>query len=156
MRITSDAVTSARTGIPTYAVAEEDRKVSWTIDVQSLKAMEKWDALPPEERRRRLGLWQMGQRDALADYNGAAAGDDCSWLEQHAIVARNALRNYVGSVEVPRRFFRAYAGQVEGWMGWIEVNGKPEAWIASDGEVVDLSRISFADGEPAAVAPAIQ
>jgi len=83
MKISGDAETSARTGVPTYCVQEEDRNVTWTLSRASLEEMAEWDGFTEEKRRREIGAINFGTVHP-------------SWYEMHAIVARHALRNYLG------------------------------------------------------------
>lgn len=87
MKITGDAVLSARYSHPTYLVSEEDRKVCWTFRVRDLDEMAPWDSKPLEEQRLHL---------ASGAWTSWTTSQDPSWCELHAVVARNALRNYLG------------------------------------------------------------
>jgi hypothetical protein len=64
-------------------------------------------------------------------------------IEQAQLWAETARR-----IAHPATVFRRYSGKVPGWMGWIEWGGVLEAFVAEDGEIVPISRISFEAGEP--------
>lgn len=104
MKITPNAETSARTGIPHYDVREEDRHVSWTISAKTLSDMREWDRLSSQEQKVRLRAKEDGVGDEgakmlgfLPEYSPA----DLSWYELHAIVARNSLRHFLGLETAP-------------------------------------------------------
>lgn len=101
MKIKGEPGMSASSGVPTYAVIEEDRAVTWTIDTKQLEEMAGFDALDDDGRRRCLagtlepeidetvrGPWVRDYRE-----HGALKAE---WLSTHARVARNTLRNYLG------------------------------------------------------------
>lgn len=101
MKIKGDAQTSARMSTPTYEVAEEDRSVVWTLSVKDLEEMKEWDVLPAEIRRLQLSAWLGGRQDALPAGGLHLRGGELQpapldWFEQHALVARNSLRNFLG------------------------------------------------------------
>lgn len=110
MQIKGDAETSARTGIPSYSVFEDDRSVCWTLDARTLEEMRPWDALSREERMEKLlklRAWRAGRNGDSSDGDVLAVlvnpvdkivlqHDGSDWLDLHAIVARNVLRSYLG------------------------------------------------------------
>jgi hypothetical protein len=100
MRITEDANESARLGTPAYRVSEEDRSVCWIYTLGDLEALADWDRLPIEARRERIANWLHGGGDIPTNLvrmdSPIRAMADLSGLEQHALVARNSLRSYLG------------------------------------------------------------
>lgn len=176
MKIQGDAETSARTGIPTYNVREEDRQVIWTINVHNLLRFAQWDQRDEPTRSLMLHNWRNGDPNSGVPEGAIVPGGvaqgmvppngddmqglgwrataDTSWLGLHAICARNALRNFLGTVTAPERVFKTYAaGPVAGWMGWIEVNGHVVAWVTTNGVIIDDARINYGPGPDDTVVP---
>lgn len=128
MKIQGDAPTSARTGVPTYTVSEEDRHVGWTISEAVLDEMKEWDALTRQEQTARVAALQskgmpppimtvltQEELDRHHQEHAAFAATltdpldlaavrygDTEWAGPHAIVARNALRRFLNQGSVPR------------------------------------------------------
>src|SRR5262245_42639668 len=98
MKIQGEAETSARTGVPTYSVREEDRAVSWTVNLHTLIRLAEWDNRPSSDRALMIHNWRSGDPTSGIPVWAIVPDDqprpvaDLSMLEQHAIVARNALR----------------------------------------------------------------
>lgn len=116
MEVKGEAGLSAAEGEAVYSVKEADRAVTWTIRTRELEDMADWDRRSPVERLGILHAWRSGDEShqpilPTGYIRSTEPGDvpwldlkwrltaDISRLEQHAIVARNALRNFLGRSE---------------------------------------------------------
>jgi len=94
MQIKAEAGLSATSGVPTYSVSEDDRHVTWTITTKMLDEMAWWDELSHGERAKRVAD---GPRPKITADDGQQIELCDDFFGLHAVVARNALRTFLGS-----------------------------------------------------------
>lgn len=107
MKIQGDAAESARNGYPVYSVSEDDRKRTWSLSEQLLSEMAPWDELSTVEKHNRLGAVLRRRKcidppidkydnvDQILEANVSDTGHWSGWLDEHAVVARGSLRNFL-------------------------------------------------------------